>query len=54
MPEQDLVDRPRLDAGVIEGLVGHPHHQALDGLGVQLAERGVGPAHDAGGHDVVP
>ena len=49
--EHDLVDIARGNARIRERFIGHTHDQALDGLAGKLAEGGVGPADDAGGHD---
>ena len=51
MAQHDFVDVLRLDPGVGERLLGDPHDQALDRFAFELAERRVGPANDAGGHD---
>ena len=48
--EHDFVDVARRNAGVGQRVGGHAHDQALDGLAGKLAEGGVGPADDAGGH----
>ena len=50
MAEHDLVDVPSADACVGQRLPGYPHDQALDRLGIELAERCVGPSDDTGGH----
>ena len=51
MAEHDLVDLLRLDPGVGERLLGDAHDQAFDGFAFELAERRMGPANDACGHD---
>ena len=51
MAQHDFVDVLGLDPGVGERLLGDAHDQALDGFAFELAERGVGPSNDAGGHD---
>ena len=50
MTEDDLVDIRSRNAGIRERLAGDPHNQAFDALPVKLAERGVGPADNTGGH----
>ncbi len=50
MAEDHLVDVLRPKARVIQRLVGDADDQALDGLGVELAEGSMGPADDAGSH----
>src|SRR4051794_26696271 len=50
MPEHDLVHILSADPGMGQGLVRHPHDQALDGFRIQFAEGRVSPAYDAGRH----
>jgi hypothetical protein len=53
MAEHDLVDVARLDAGVLQRLVGNADDQALHGLVIELPEGRMGPADDAGGHGAI-
>ncbi len=50
MAEQDLVDVPGLDPGMLQRLGRDAHDQALDRFRIVLAEGRVGPADDGGGH----
>ena len=54
MPKHDLIDIGGGNAGVREGLVGNPDHEAFDGFGVELAERRMRPSDDAGCHGCLP
>src|SRR6202171_5597674 len=54
MPEHDLVDIAGGNTGVSERLVGDADHQALHGLGIELAERRMRPSDDAGCHGCSP
>ncbi len=50
VPQHDLVDVLRPDAGIGQRLSRNPHNQAFDALTAQFSERGMGPAHDTSGH----
>src|SRR6185437_7626753 len=54
MAEHDLVDIAGRNAGIRQRLIGDADDEALDGLGVELAERRVRPSNDAGGHGHSP
>jgi hypothetical protein len=54
MPEHDLVDVAGGNAGIGQRIDGDLHHEALDGLGIELAERRVRPSDDAGCHGGSP
>ena len=54
MPEHDLVDIGGGNAGVRQRFVGDADHEALDGLGIELAERRMRPSDDAGCHGRSP
>ena len=51
MAEHHLVHILRSDPGMLQRLVGDADDQALDGLGIELAEGRVRPADDTGGHE---
>jgi hypothetical protein len=51
MPEQDLVDIGGANAGIRDRLVRDLDYKALDGFGIEFAERRVRPSDDAGCHD---
>jgi hypothetical protein len=50
MPEHDLVDISRRNAGICQGLGRNPDHQALDGFGIEFSEWRMRPSDDAGCH----
>jgi hypothetical protein len=50
MPEHDLIDIVRGDAGVKQRLIGDLDHKAFNGLGVKLPEWRMRPSDDAGSH----
>src|SRR5450759_2512923 len=54
MPEHDFIDIGSRNAGVGERVDGDADHEALDGLGIELAERRVRPSNDTGCHGVLP
>src|SRR5712691_6926560 len=54
MPEHDFIDVSSGDAGVRQRVGGNPDHQALDGLGIELAEWRMRPSDDAGCHGGSP
>src|SRR6266571_8352241 len=54
MSEHDFIDIGSGNAGIGECVGSDPDHQALDGLGIELAERRVRPSDDAGCHGHSP
>jgi hypothetical protein len=54
MPEHDFIDVSGGDTGVGQRVGLDTHHEALDGFGIELAERRVGPSDDVGGHGFSP
>src|ERR1700682_4684954 len=54
MPEHDLVDIAGGNTGVRQRFVGDADDEALDRLGIELAERRVRPSDDAGCHGCSP
>ena len=54
VPEHDLVDIGRRNAGVRDRLGRDTDHEALDRLGVELSKRRVRPTDDIGCHGCSP
>src|SRR5271167_5078514 len=54
MPEHDLIDIGRRNAGVRQCLVRYPDDETLDGFGIEFAKRRMRPSDDAGCHGRSP
>jgi hypothetical protein len=54
MPEHDLIDIGRRNAGICKRVGGDPDGQTLHGFGIELTKRRVRPSDDTGCHGRSP